>query len=156
MLPPIVVLWVAAETPEQHREVVPMVLVAGKTERLAAAPEWHSTVAMTISNVRVLASTQTAPVRAATKSRQGASSSPSKGWVGKAPLGPERRPGSPPCDGSGGGSSSAGASAGGGSLGGLLPSHRIPVCADHLTGRLVARADRARSTSLVSRVEKPG
>ena len=134
-----------------------MVLVAGKTTRLAAAPVWHSSVAMTISNVRMLASTQTAPVRAGAKSRGGASTTTSQGWVSKAPVGPERRrQGDPPCDGGGGSNSSAGVSAGGGSLGGLLPGHRIPPCADHLTGRLVARADRARSASLVSRVEKPG
>ena len=38
----------------------------------------------------------------------------------------------------------------------VSPGHRIAASADQLTGRLVARADRARSMSLVSRVAKPG
>jgi hypothetical protein len=139
------------------RRLVPIMLVPEQRTMMAIRAWQHSDAARSLAGMHLLGQGQAAPLRSGAKSSAGAARASESGSARpEAPAGPERWPGSPPCDGSSGTHSSAGGAGAAGSIGGLLPGHRIAASADQLTGRLVARADRARSTSLVFRVKKPG
>jgi hypothetical protein len=145
-------------TPRIVRRLVPIMLVPEQRTMMAIRAWQHSAAARSLAGMHpLLGQSQAALMRSGAKSSAGAARPSHDGSARReAPASPDRRPGSPPCDGGSGTHSSAGSSGAAGSIGGLLPGHRIASSADQLTGRLVARADRARSTSLVSRVEKPG
>jgi hypothetical protein len=157
LLYPVMLPSLPDRKPRILRRLVPIMLVPEQRTMLAIRAWQHSAAARSLAGMTLLGQSQAAPMRSGAKSSAGAARASDNGSARReAPASPERWPGSPPCDGGSGTHSSAGGSGAAGSIGGLLPGHRIASSADQRTGRLVARADRARSTSLVSRVEKPG